>query len=176
MSGKIYLGIDIGKNGAFVAIHPDGTVKTHSIPKIGTQVDYIKADEMLLGLITDSSNIFAQTDVIVGMEDVHSIFGAGAKSNFEFGRSLGFIEGLITSYDLSFHKFSPKTWQKVCFEGIPNMKKPGKTSNDTKAMASLAAQRLYPTLDLRKSERAKVPHDGIVDALLIAHYCKQKYR
>ena len=36
-----------------------------------------------------------------------------------------------------------------------------------------AATRLFPTTDLRKSDRARNPHDGKCDALLIALYAKR---
>ena len=69
------------------------------------------------------------------------------------------------------------------YEGIPEMRKPPtkftnkqgkecqrKGSLKTKEMSLVSAQRLYPGADLRASTRCKKPHDGIVDALLIATY------
>jgi hypothetical protein len=114
------------------------------------------------------------------MENVHSIFRVGAKSNFQFGRALGIIEGILEALEIPYYKIQPKKWQEVCFEGVPRIMKPGKPATgrgdtDTKAMALVAAQRLYPKLDLRKSTRAEKAHDGIVDALLLAHYAKLKY-
>jgi hypothetical protein len=41
---------------------------------------------------------------------------------------------------------------------------------DCKKMSELAAKRLFPNVDLRATERCKISHDGIVDALLIAYY------
>ncbi len=44
---------------------------------------------------------------------------------------------------------------------------PGK---DTKTKSILAASRLFPRVDLRRTARSKVAHDGLTDALLIAEF------
>jgi crossover junction endodeoxyribonuclease RuvC len=171
---KIYVGIDIGKLGAVVCIDSNSNVQTYPMPKVGDEIDQQRLSDIFFDIKRTNS------EVVVVMEDVHSLHKAGAKSNFQFGRSLGIVEGMVVANSLPFYKVSPKTWQKVCFEGIPLMKLSGpfvegRGVYDNKAMARLAAQRLYPTQDLRKSARAKVPDSGIVDALLMAHYCKLKY-
>jgi hypothetical protein len=51
--------------------------------------------------------------------------------------------------------------------GIVSVKK-GKGS--TKKQAFHIAQKLYPNVDFRKSDRSRIAHDGIVDAVLIANY------
>lgn len=171
---KTYVGIDIGKLGAVVAIFPTGKIETYAMPRVGTEIDQHRLVEVFHSIKRRSD------ETITVMEDVHSLLKAGAKSNFQFGRSLGIVEGIVVALSLPFYKVSPKTWQKVCLEGIPIMKKSGpimegRGSNDTKAMALQAVKRLYPNQDLTKSARASVPHDGIVDALLMAHYCKLRY-
>ena len=39
-----------------------------------------------------------------------------------------------------------------------------------KEKSKLAYRRLFPALDLKKTDGCKVPHDGFIDALLIAEY------
>lgn len=173
---KYYIGIDIGKNGAIVVIGPTGVVSTSIMPMIGKG----KGSEIDKKALRDFFWSYADEKTVVVIEDVHSIFGVSAGSNFQFGRALGIIEGLVEVLQLPYYKVSPKTWQGTCFEGVPVIEKPGtkakgRNSYDTKAMALIAAQRLYPKLDLRKSQKAEKPHDGIVDALLMAHYAKLKY-
>jgi len=108
---------------------------------------------------------------------VHSIFGAGAKANFQFGRCLGLLEGMTIAYSLPFIKVKPKDWQKEMWEGVTPIKTivKGKKKTDTKATSLVAAQRLFPGDKFLGSERSKVPHDGIVDGLLIAEHCRRKY-
>lgn len=118
--------------------------------------------------------------VVVILEDVHSIFGTSAGSNFEFGRGLGILEGVLEALEISYFKIAPKKWQATMFEGVRVIEKPGtkakgRNAYDTKAMALVAVQRIYPKLDLRKSSKAEKPHNGIVDGLLMATYAKLKY-
>lgn len=170
---KTYIGIDIGKLGGIVAITPDSII-TQAMPLIGDEINQQVLADILFELKRKGN------EIVLGIENVHSLFQAAAGANFQFGRALGIVEGMVVAFALPFYKVSAKAWQKVCFEGIPVMNKPGlpqpgRGTTDTKAMASLAAQRLYPSLDLRGTARSKTPHKGIVDALLIAHYCKLKY-
>jgi hypothetical protein len=55
----------------------------------------------------------------------------------------------------------------------PNYKP--KLMKDTKAMALMAVKRLFPNQKLTFGERATVPHDGLVDALLMAEYSRRNY-
>lgn len=169
------IGIDIGKNGGIVILSEDNEVITHAMPKVNKD----EIDIHGIGQIFQS----IPGKIHCGIEDVHSIFGVGAKANFQFGRSLGIIEGIVAGYNLPFTKVSPKIWQKEMWMGIKpveiNTGKKTKEGNikmkvDTKATSLLAAKRLYPDLDLRATERSKKAHDGIVDALLIATFVKRK--
>lgn len=110
------------------------------------------------------------------MEDVHAIFGASAKSTFNFGWSLGIIEGVLSGMGIAYTKVAPKEWQREMWQGIRPVYKSGNSKAiDTKATSLLAAKRLFPNEDLRRSARATLPHDGIVDALLMAEYCRRKF-
>jgi hypothetical protein len=53
--------------------------------------------------------------------------------------------------------------------GIESEPKAGKS---TKAQAFEIASSIFPNTDFRKSNRARTPHDGMVDATLIAKYCQ----
>lgn len=169
---KIFVGIDPGKDGAIVVLSESGTVlRKHTIPKIGKEVDEAELANIFRGWIGGG--------VTVVLEDVHALFGSGAGATFAFGDICGFIRGLLVGYRVPFVKVQPKKWQSVMFEGVPEIIKPMKEGQkrkirDTKAMALIAAKRLFPDVDLRMSERAKNPHDGIVDALLMAEYARRK--
>lgn len=175
---KSFIGIDVGKQGGIVIINDDNSVQTFKTPLVANEIDLNELINILSGVKSDIK--------IVGIENVANIFGASSKSNFQFGRALGLVEGLITGVGLPFVKVHAKVWQKLAFEGIPVVYKSGgktkvnkKTGSveevkkvDTKAMALLSAKRLYPSVNLLASTRSKVPHDGIVDSLMIAHYLK----
>jgi len=60
----------------------------------------------------------------------------------------------------------PATWQRVLA---------GFSGADPKARALRAAQSFFPDVDFRASERARVPHKGMVDAALIALVGAQRF-
>jgi hypothetical protein len=163
---KIRIGIDVGKKGGIVSITTTSEnikhISTCKTPLVNDEIDTAELKKILWELTHGCS------DVLIAIEAVSSIFGASAKSNFQFGRALGLLEGLVSGMGIPFLKIHAKKWQKVFFEGIPESNKNGKI--DTKAMALQAAKRLYPDVNLLATERSKVPHEGIVDSLGIAHY------
>jgi hypothetical protein len=162
----IYLGIDVGKSGGIAIIY-DNKLILHTIPLIGKQVDL----HTMFRIIKH----YVSVDHIVAMEDVTSLQGVGAKQNFNFGENKGQIEGLLVGMSASYQKVAPKAWQKVIWEGVPIQKK-ANGSNDTKATSLLSARRLFPNETFLATPRSSVPHDGLIDAALIAKYLQIKYR
>jgi len=172
MLPQIYIGIDIGKNGAIGILDSNGAIlKYHVMPSDDGDI-YLSELYQIFQFITSKFDI-----VTCGIEDVHSIFGVSAKANFQFGRSLGTIEGLLAGFDIPFIKVAPKVWQKCTFAGIQEIRKPDiglkKGKLETKKMALSAAQTLYPGETFFATKRSRSPHDGIIDSILIARYCYQ---
>jgi len=60
------------------------------------------------------------------------------------------------------------------FTGVEEITITGKSTRDTKAMALVAAKRLFPGRDFKLTDRSTKPHDGMVDALLMSEYGKRK--
>ena len=169
---KIYCGIDVGKAGGLAFLYEDGKLDVHKIPLIADNISITDVNQIIEEYIIDSDG-----HLICAVEDVHSIFGSSAKSNFQFGRSLGIIEGLVSARRLQWIKVAPKEWQKVSWQGIPIVRKPsdrpGKDGPiDTKAVSLLASKRLFPNESFIPTPRSKKPHDGLIDAALIAYYLK----
>ena len=97
----------------------------------------------------------------IWVEDVHSMFGMSAKSNFGFGKNLGMIltiAELVPSAET--HMVTPKIWQK--YIGVTVKGKAIK-----KEVAEIA-QVLYPNAELHGKRGGLL--DGRADALMIAHY------
>lgn len=117
------------------------------------------------------SNIVKSHNAVITrcrLEAVHAIFGASAKSTFQFGRCVGALEAFLTLSNIPFKPVPPKTWQKVLWEGIRPIVKGGKV--DTKATSLSAATKLFPQHDFRRSPRCKNMDDNKVDATLLAYY------
>lgn len=169
----VYLGIDPGKSGGIIALRHDGAVMEKQVmPILGDNLDVAA----LYDLFKDLQERFT---IVVVLEDVHSIFGMSAATNFVFGYVCGAIEAVVLCLKLKLVKVAPKTWQKEIWDNGDKVYKPKKPeqknpSIDTKATSLCAATRLFPREDLRKSTRSKIPADGIVDAILLAEYGRRK--
>jgi len=175
---KYCIGIDIGLDGAVVIqdLEKNEIVK-YKIPKIGNEFDIHNFVEIL--------KEFKDTNCFVVFEDLRAVYGSAAGATFTFGHVAGATEATVIALGLPFKKLQAKIWQKWAFIGIPEIRKPSKINKkgievkgglETKQMALLAAKRMFPNEDLRKSERSKNPDDGIVDALLISEWIKQNIK
>ena len=98
----------------------------------------------------------------VWLENVHSLYGMSAKSNFSFGRNLGLaiaISQIATKGKVA-KTVTPKIWQK--YIGVTAKGK------DIKKQISEIALKLYPTANIYGKRGGLL--DGRSDALMIAHY------
>jgi len=163
------VGIDIGKEGGIAVLSETGNVLlVRKMPLIGRELDPQSLVEMIeLAIGNSEAHIF--------FEAIGPIFGVSKSSFGQLMHQAGLIEGLCIAMKLPYTKVPPKLWQKHMFEGVPNMKKTGSTSNDTKNMAAVAAKRIFPMQKL-STERGQKPHSGMTDALLIAEYGRRSIR
>lgn len=150
---KLVIGIDIGARGGIAAICED-QIEYSLLGSVSTWIKFIKG--------------FKKKPELVVIEDLHSIFGASAKSNFQFGVNNGIIIGALEAMDYKYTKVAPKKWQKAIWQDDDHIHYGEKL--DTKATSLNAALRLYPNEKFFMSSRSSVPHDGIVDAVLLATY------
>lgn len=170
---KRFVGIDVGGDGAVVGINHRGQLDFMSaVPKTKNKVDY----KQLKRTIEDAC---ATGDVMVAMEDNQNIRGSSSKSNFGFGINKGFKYCCVI--DQRHEMVHPRKWQGVIWTNHDKIYKSkltptGRKSVDTKATSLVAAKRLFPEQTFLKSTRSSKPHDGIVDAVLIAYYCYLKYK
>ena len=173
MDSKLYLGIDVGSKG-FISMQKDGAWQHFSIE----DNDLYQLSEIMRKARLETPNIAGV------IEDVHSIFGSSAKSTFAFGFNKGYLVGLIAANQIPYTLVQPKEWQKEMWgnsdivvtykEVIIKGKKVNKKEVNTKQTSINACKRLFPTLDLRKSERSKKIDDNKVDSILMAEYARRK--
>lgn len=139
----LYIGIDPGKDGA-MSIIGDNDIKTYH---------WLEGYDQVLSLITDKS--------ICYIERVHSQPNNGVKAAFTFGENYGYIQGLLTAYKIPYQTIPPQTWKKEF------------SITSDKSSSIECAKRLFPTVDLRRTDKCTKPHDGIAESLLIAEYCRR---
>lgn len=173
---KVYMGIDIGKAGALAVIYPDGTIKTFEMPKIKTELNYHELYHIIRNVMNDAYSLLGK-DAYVVFEKLGVIFGSGKQTAFSMGNQAGAVEMALIANQLPYTKVRAVDWQKAMFQGVEEITKPSKTGKkpvrDTKAMALVAIKRIFPELKLTFGTRATVPHDGLVDATLMAEYARR---
>lgn len=179
-------GIDPGKNGALAIIDEDGTVlDILMIPKIGKTEEVDKRE--LVNLFADLTAKYKGELKHIVMENVHAIHGSAATSTFTFGGLVWSEEILLIVCEIPYTLVTPKDWQKEMWQGIVPLRKAGKKCEKTgvikkgpiltKETSLIAIKRLFPKLILTDptKPKARVPHDGIVDAVLLAEYGRRKF-
>ncbi len=99
---------------------------------------------------------------VIVLEDVHSIFGVSAKSNFNFGRNVERVYTMALLTEGMVDLVQPKKWQKAV-----GVKTTAKGKDIKKAVAEICG-RLYPKVSIYGPRGGL--DDGKSDALMIAHY------
>lgn len=172
---KIFVGIDPGKAGAISFLNEEGKVLfTELVPVIGKEYDKHKMFK-----IFDEYGVENIKHVVI--EDVHATSLAGSSSSFEFGFGKALWEMAVCAHNIPHTLVQPKAWQKETWEGVTKIMKPLKAgqvkpSVDNKATSLVAAKRLFPGQTFLATPRSKVPNDGLVDATLMAEYCRRKFK
>lgn len=151
----IVAGIDPGKTGAMAILFDDGTVTFHDVPRIKLK----GKDKPAWGLWAREWSValdLATPDMVV-IENVAARPGQGVTSMFTFGRTLGFVHGLVrATTSCPLHEVSPSQWKA----------KLGLLNSDKGASRETCAN-LYPTTAANLS---RVKDDGRAEAALLAHF------
>ncbi len=157
MSSAVIAGIDVGLKGGIAFLDPRQGRKTFAVvmptcdgPR-GTIVDFDALARLL------AANM--PTRIII--ESVWGIAGQGAKSMFRFGEAFGTVVSCVRAGRYPFSFVDPRTWQAAII--------PGTEKGQTKPAAIAFATKHYPHVALVRPG-CRVPHDGMADALCLAHY------
>lgn len=146
---KRYIGCDPGKSGAFASISVDGD-------NIGIEV-YPYEDSVFLAEMKE----WAFDDCICCIEEVHSMPKQGVASSFSFGKTYGYLLGVLEAYFIPYQPIKPQRWKKEF--GL----------NSDKAKSIEVCRRLFPEVSLKRTEKCKVDHDGMAEALLMAEFARR---
>lgn len=163
-----YLGIDPGLNGGFAVVSGDKLLYKMAMPTLSftTKEDKIKTEIDRDGVLSFLSTLPSHTHVVI--EEQEAFRSQNIVSTCTQCKNYGILLMALTVTHFYISEAPSDDWQTHF--GIVSVKKSGGES--TKEQAFHIAQVLYPNVDFRKSDRAHTPHDGIVDATLIANYCQ----
>lgn len=143
----VYIGIDPGASGGFAFISDHGAV---TFPWDNTE------------FIRTMRTFPHDMDIIAYVEKVGAMPQNGSVSMFSFGKAAGFIEGVLSAMQIPYQLVPPQKWKKEYSLG------------SDKAKSIEVCERLFPKVNLLRTERCTTKHDGMAEALLIAEYARRR--
>lgn len=146
------IGIDPGKSGALAIIYTDEANQPFRVKVVPFEET---AYRDILATCVDSR-------VVCCLEKVGAMPGQGVVSMFNFGRNLGFIEGLLQANKVPYQLIPPQTWKKEF-----------SLSSDKQASIDVC-KRLFPDINLLATARSRKENDGMAEAVLMAEYARRR--
>lgn len=160
---SLYVGIDIGKQGAIVGIDENKRILLkHVMPIVGNEYDL----NSLIDIIRDLKLYEGEYIPYVGIERPLGLGGNAATATLTMGMGFGYLVGILHSFGISYTKIPPNVWTKEIHKGLNKTLK-------AKERSKIIVQQLFPLVDLRNTPKCKNPHEGLIDALLIAEYVRR---
>lgn len=161
----IYVGVDVGKSGGYAVVSSEQTKVTKSGKLAFTQVKaetYPWDNEGFCKFISDLIYYDGAENIRACVERVNAMPGQGVTSMFNFGKSAGFIEGVLQGNKISYQLVPPQTWKKEF------------SLSSDKSLSIECCKQLFPGVSLIATDRSRKPSDGMAEALLMAEYARRK--
>lgn len=148
---SIYIGVDPGKKGAMAIMGYSNTTGERYMMKIipFDPQEYIKMLKQFNG-------------ATVCIEQVHSLPREGVKSVWSFGQTYGWLLGVLDAVGLSYQTVPPNLWKKD-FSLLRTEKK----------QSIEVCKRLFPGIELKRTDRCRNDDDNMADAALICEYARR---
>lgn len=110
-----------------------------------------------------NQSLIAMCEVFQGrckvfVENVHAMPNQGVTSMFTFGKSFGYILGVLDAFQMDVTLVDPRTWKKHF--GI----------SADKQQSINKCKDLYPEVNLLPTPRCRRESDGMAESLLLARY------
>ena len=162
----IYIGIDNGLTGGIVALsdHPGPPIAKIVMPtrgkKKGNEVDATAVNAWFHKI---SGGYYGGITVLL---ETPGKFAKGVQAISSMWDSYGAIRGVLESRGIRHHRITPQSWQKTMLVGCKK--------GDTKPAAKARVAQLWPEESWLATLRCSKPHDGMIDAALIAEYGRIK--
>jgi hypothetical protein len=155
----IYIGIDNGLTGGLVALsdHPGPPILSWTMPLKAKA----KGNEVSAEFVWDFLDKWDRTDITVILE-APGKYSPGLLALCSMWDSFGAIRGVLESRGVRHHRVDPQVWQKAMLGKVEK--------GQTKPAAYARARQLWPDEDWLATPRSTKPHEGLIDAALIAEY------
>ena len=145
-----FIGVDPGKSGALSIIREDGEVEVYPFDR-----------EVYRNVLSDYAKVGNTYTAKCCVEHVGAAPGNGVVGMFAFGENFGFIQGLLTAFEIPYELVRPAKWKKEF-----SVTKDKNTSIEV-------CHRLFPNANLKRTERCKKDDDGYAESLLLAEYARR---
>jgi hypothetical protein len=160
----MYISIDNGKKGAFVAVSLSGQIIDKRVIPLNAYKEYdiLKIYHYFQEMKTkniDNGHLF------VALEKAHTMPISGNKPNFTNGFQYGIIQTILIVLKIPYQIISASTWQKSIFKGM--------TVKDTKSASIEWCEKRFPEENWLPTQRSKKPSDGLTDACCLAMYARE---
>lgn len=153
---NLYVGIDPGAKGGIVSIDGESIVLQPMFIKPAYLANY------LTHLVYRNQDAY---DVRFMVERSHAMPGQGVVSMFNYGAHYGTICGILHTLLAKFDTVHPRTWTTLMHAGYDKTIPPKERSKQK-------ATELFGIERFMVNPRSKKPHDGLIDAALIAEYSR----
>jgi crossover junction endodeoxyribonuclease RuvC len=158
----VFIGIDPGKKGGIALIKDDGRLLATLV-----MPDNVGDIRKWLEQWWDPS----RWEIIRAyLEKAQVMFKDGQRQGvsaaFNYGTGYGKLLGMLETMGFSHELVRPQQWQKVMI--------PGSKKGQSKKDALIKARQLFPQ-ETFIQKGCRVPHDGIIDAVLIAEYGRRQH-
>lgn len=146
----IYIGIDPGEKGSLAVINNAQCTK---------DIYIYPFDELVYTIVLRE---LSTKNCMCCLERVNAMPKQGVTSMFNFGKNFGFIQGLLTAYSIPYELVTPQKWKKEF-----------QITGDKNSSIAVC-KRLFPDVDLRRTERCRKDDDNSAEALLLAEFARRK--
>jgi len=160
----IYIGIDNGLTGGICAIseHAGSIIGHCKMPvtkrKSRNEVN-IRAVHLWLSEVTGGN----LSNAVYVIEEPNN--SRNASTAYSVASSFHSLRGFFETKMLNWHRITPQSWQKTMLGKFP--------AGESKIYALAKARELWKDETFLATPRCKTPHEGIVDASLIAEYARK---
>jgi len=151
----MWIGIDPGQKGGYAVI-----AKTET----GQAVFAYPWDDSFFAMEMASLMQMKEHGIVAAVEKVGARPGQGTVSMFNFGKSAGYIEGVLSALGIPYQLVPPNKWKKE-FSLI----------GQDKQASIVTCRKLFPELDLKRTERCRTDSDGKAEATLLAEYARRHF-
>lgn len=165
---KFIIGIDVGREGAIslLSLEDNKYILFEPLPYNDKELDLFGLKTLLMNFKKAAESADGQI-IKAFLEKAQPMPKQAVSGAFRYARGAGIIEASLFYLEIPYTDIRPHVWTKELHQGISG-------NLDSKAKSKIICQRLFPTLDLRKTDRCRNAHEGFIDAILIAEYGRRK--